>query len=147
MEKCKLLLVEDNQGDIRLVQEAVRESELDFNIRVASNGREALELLGFGSESNPENLPDIILLDLNLPRLSGREVLSMIKKDPLYRRIPVLIFSSSENQEDIFRSYQLHANCYISKPTGFEDYIKVIHSILEFWFHDATLPGYSAPEQ
>jgi CheY-like chemotaxis protein len=140
MKRCNLLLVEDNQGDVRLVREALRESGAEFRIKVAGNGHEALNLIGYGQETVPASLPDVILLDLNLPRLSGRELLKILKKDPLYRRIPVLIFSSSQNQEDIQNCYQSRANCYISKPTGFEDYIQVIHRIIEFWFQAATLP-------
>ncbi len=140
MRKCNLLLVEDNQGDVRLVREALRESGVEIRIKVAGNGHEALSLMGYGEEINPECFPDVILLDLNLPRLSGRELLTILKKDPLYRRIPVLIFSSSQNEEDIKYCYQSRANCYISKPTGFDDFIQVIHKILEFWFQAAKLP-------
>jgi len=140
MEKCNLLLVEDNQGDVRLVREALRESEMEFQVRVAGNGQDALRLLGFEKETKSESLPDVILLDLNLPRLSGRELLKILKQNPLYRKIPVLIFSSSQNEDDIEFCYQSRANCYISKPTGFDEYIQVIHKILEFWFESVTLP-------
>jgi CheY-like chemotaxis protein len=140
MEKCNLLLVEDNQGDVRLVREALQESGIDFQVRVAGNGHEALHLLGYEQETDPDCLPDVILLDLNLPRLNGRELLSILKENNLYRRIPVVIFSSSQNEEDIKLCYQSRANCYISKPIGFEDYIQVINRILEFWFKTATLP-------
>lgn len=140
MKQCNLMLVEDNQGDVRLVREALRESGIEFRIKVAGNGHEALNLLGYGQETIPECLPDVILLDLNLPRLSGRELLLILKEDSLYRKIPVVIFSSSQSEEDIKFCYQSRANCYISKPTGFDEYIQVIHRILEFWFQSATLP-------
>lgn len=135
----EILLVEDNPGDVRLIQEMLSDTELKHNLRVASDGGEAMQQLYVdGLARKP--IPDIILLDLNLPQLSGHEVLAAVKGDPELWRIPVIVLTSSTSEEDIVKAYDNHANCYIAKPVGLESYYKVMKSIEEFWFKVATLP-------
>ena len=135
-----ILLVEDNPGDVRLTREALREGKIRNNLHVARDGVEALAFLRREGGHADAPRPDVILLDLNLPRKSGREVLSEVKQDPALRQIPVVVLTSSEAEEDIVRAYDLHANCYISKPVDLDQFITVVKSIEDFWFTVVKLP-------
>ena len=140
IKPIEILLVEDNPGDVRLTKEALMEGKVLNNMSVARDGVEALEILR--REGEYENLlkPDIILLDLNLPRMDGREFLAIIKNDPDLRRIPVVILTTSKAEEDIIHTYDLHANCYITKPVDLEQFIEVVKSVEDFWFTIVKLP-------
>ena len=137
----EILLVEDNLGDARLTQEALREARVSNHMSLVRDGVEALAFLrregGYASAPRP----DLILLDLNLPRKDGREVLSEIKSDERLRRIPVVVLTVSQADEDILRAYNLSANCYITKPVDLEQFIKVVRSIENFWLAIVRLPG------
>ncbi|MFA7269248.1 MAG: response regulator [Sterolibacterium sp.] len=139
--QAEFLLVEDNPGDVRLTQEALSESKLRNHLSVVGDGVEALAFLRRQGGYADAPRPDIILLDLNLPKKSGREVLAEIKADPLLKRIPVVIITSSEAEQDILASYDLHVNCYISKPVDLDQFIKVVRSIETFWITIVKLPG------
>ena len=143
-QPVEILLVEDNPGDVRLAQEALREGEVHNNLHVASDGEEALRFLRRERGYEQAVRPDLILLDLNLPKLDGREVLSEIKADPSLRRIPVVVLTTSDADSDIARSYDLHANCYITKPVDIEQFIVLVQSIEAFWFTIVKLPPASA---
>ncbi|MBM4463804.1 MAG: response regulator [Chloroflexi bacterium] len=135
-----ILLVEDNPGDVRLMLEALKESKIRNNIFVVEDGVEAMDfLLRKGKYVNSPR-PDLILLDLNLPRKSGREVLAEIKSDASLRRIPVVVVTVSRDEEDILKAYDLYANCYITKPIDFNQFIKITKSIEEFWLEIVKLP-------
>jgi chemotaxis family two-component system response regulator Rcp1 len=136
----EILLVEDNPADVRLTQEALKEGKVRNRLSVAKDGLEALAMLR--REGNFENAPrpDLILLDLNLPRMDGRELLAIVKEDPRFRRIPVVILTTSKAEEDIVRTYNLHANCYISKPVDLDQFIAVVKSIDDFWLSIVRLP-------
>lgn len=136
----EILLVEDNPGDVRLTREALREGKVRNNLYVASDGVEALAFLRREGEYANAVRPDLILLDLNLPRKDGREVLEDIKADPSLRYIPVVVLTSSQAEQDILRAYDLHANCYVSKPVDLDQFIHVVHSIENFWFTIVKLP-------
>lgn len=135
-----ILLVEDNPGDVRLTREALRESKLLNELAVASDGVEALAMLRRQGDYSDATTPDLILLDLNLPRLDGREVLQAVKEDPVLRRIPVVVLTTSEAEQDILRAYDLHANCYIVKPVDLEQFLHVVRSIEDFWLTIVKLP-------
>lgn len=139
-QAIEILLVEDNAGDVRLTQEALREGKVKNNLNVARDGAEALRFLRREAPFENAPQPDLILLDLNLPRLDGREVLREIKADPALRVIPVVVLTTSSADADIVRSYQLHANCYITKPVDLEQFISVVKSIDEFWLTIVRLP-------
>jgi chemotaxis family two-component system response regulator Rcp1 len=136
----EILLVEDNPGDVRLTIEALRESKVRNNLRVARDGVEAMQLLRREDQFAQSVRPDLILLDLNLPRKDGREVLSEIKAEPALKSIPVVVLTTSTAEQDVLQSYQLQANCYISKPVDLEQFIKVVRSIEDFWLTIVTLP-------
>jgi CheY-like chemotaxis protein len=136
----EVLLVEDNPGDVRLTREALREGKIRNNLHVARDGVEALAFLRRQGEHAGAPRPDLILLDLNLPRKDGREVLTEIKDDASLRQIPVVVLTSSQAEEDIIRAYDLHANCYISKPVDLDQFISVVRSIEDFWFTVVKLP-------
>mgnify|MGYP000735857053 CR=1 FL=1 len=136
-----ILLVEDNAGDVRLTREALKEGKVGNSLTVAPDGVEALAILRQEGRYAGETRPDLILLDLNLPRLDGREVLERIKADEVLRRIPVVVLTTSKAEEDILRSYNLHANCFIAKPVEFESFVGVVRTIDEFWLAVVTLPG------
>ena len=145
IKPIEILLVEDNIGDIRLTQEALKESNLLVNLRVVRDGLEAMELLRHSDTPNP----DLILLDLNLPRKDGREVLQEIKSDADLKRIPVVVLTTSEAESDILATYGFHANCYITKPVDMDQFIKIVKMLNEFWFTIVKLPpresnGYAA---
>jgi two-component system, chemotaxis family, response regulator Rcp1 len=137
----EILLVEDNPGDVRLTKEALKEGKVYSNLHWAKDGVEALEFLRKQGKFAGSPRPDIILLDLNLPKKDGREVLSEIKNDDDLKRIPVVILTTSKAEEDVLRSYQLHANCYVTKPVDLEKFIVVVQSIDMFWLTIVTLPN------
>jgi two-component system, chemotaxis family, response regulator Rcp1 len=137
----EILLVEDNPGDVRLTKEALKEGKVYSNLHWAKDGVEALEFLRRQGKFAGVPRPDIILLDLNLPKKDGREVLSEIKNDDDLKRIPVVILTTSKAEEDVLRSYQLHANCYVTKPVDLEKFIGVVQSIDMFWLTVVTLPN------
>jgi len=136
----EILLVEDNPGDHRLTKEALHEGKVYNNLHWVKDGVEALEFLKRRGVHANAPRPDIILLDLNLPKKDGREVLSEIKQDPELRAIPVVILTTSKAEEDVLKSYHLHANCYVTKPVDLEKFIVVIQSIDRFWLSVVTLP-------
>ena len=139
-EPVNILLVEDNPGDVRLTKEALRDAKVYNNIYVVKDGVEAMEFLRKEGSFAHVSAPDLILLDLNLPRKDGREVLAEIKNDPKIKRIPVVILTGSKADEDVMKSYDLHANCYVTKPVDLNGFIKIMHSIEEFWFTIVKLP-------
>ena len=136
----EILLVDDNPGDIRLTQEALKDSKVLNNLNVVEDGLEALNYLRKKGKFKNEVTPDLILLDLNLPKRNGREVLSEIKNDELLKCIPVVILTISRAEEDILKSYELHANCYITKPVDMNQFVKIVRSIENFWFSIVKLP-------
>lgn len=136
----EILLVEDNIGDVRLTQEALAEGKVANNLAVVSDGVEALAYLRQESPYTKAVRPDIVLLDLNLPRLDGRGVLEVIKKDESLKQIPVVVLTTSQAEEDIARTYSLNVNCYIKKPVDLDQFIEVVKAIDNFWFSVVTLP-------
>ena len=138
----EILLVEDNPGDVRLTIESLRETKVRNNLRVARDGVEALAMLRREGPHAEFVRPDLILLDLNLPRKDGREVLADIKADPQLRTIPVVVLTTSRAEQDVLRSYELQANCYITKPVDLEQFITVVRSIEDFWLTIVTLPRF-----
>lgn len=138
---AEFLLVEDNPGDVRLTREALKECKLRNNLSVVGDGVEALAFLRREGQYAEAPRPDVILLDLNLPRKGGREVLAEIKADPVLRRIPVVVITSSEAEQDVLASYDLHVNCYVNKPVDLDQFIKVVRSIGTFWLTIVKLPG------
>jgi two-component system, chemotaxis family, response regulator Rcp1 len=142
-ESIEILLVENNLGDVRLTQEALKDSKLFSTLRVVYDGEEAMDFLWRRGNYADAPRPDIILLDLNLPRKDGREVLREIKEDNSLQRIPVVVMTTSENEVDILKSYQLHANCYITKPVDFNRFVTIVQSIETFWFQIVKLPPHS----
>jgi two-component system, chemotaxis family, response regulator Rcp1 len=142
-ETCRpieILLVEDNPGDVRLTQEALREGKVRNHLHVAADGVEAIAFLRREGQYANAPQPDLVLLDLNLPKKSGREVLAEIKEDPDLRRIPVVILTVSKAEEDVLKSYNLHANCYITKPVNLDQFLEVVKSIEDFWLTVVMLP-------
>lgn len=137
----EILLVEDNPGDSRLTLEAIRDCAVDTHLKVARDGVEAMALLRKEGVYGDAARPALILLDLNLPKKGGREVLAEIKNDPELRRIPVVVFSTSVSEDDVLMAYNLHANCYIPKPTDMSELIAVIRCIEEFWLTRVRLPA------
>lgn len=136
-----ILLVEDNRGDIRLIQEALKKTAAQCEVAIARDGMEAMEYLRQDGEFAGAVRPDLILLDLNLPKKDGREVLAEIKADPSLKHIPIIVLTTSRNEEDIFKSYDLHVNCYISKSRNLSELFKIVRGIEEFWLETATLPS------
>jgi two-component system, chemotaxis family, response regulator Rcp1 len=136
----EILLVEDNPGDVRLTREALREGKIYNNLHCAKNGVEALEFLRRDGQYANAPRPDIILLDLNLPQMDGREVLSVIKNDESLKHIPIVVLTTSQAEEDVVRSYHLHANCYVTKPVDLDKFIHVVKAIDRFWLTVVTLP-------
>jgi len=137
----EILLVEDNPGDVRLTQEALKESKISNNLSVVMDGMEAMEYLRREGRFAQAVRPDLILLDLNLPRKNGREVLAEIKEDQDLRHIPVVILTISQDEDDVLKAYNLHANCYIIKPLDLNRFLKVVHSIEDFWLTIVKLPS------
>jgi two-component system response regulator len=136
----EILLVEDSPVDVLITREALAEAKVLNTIYVAENGVEAIDFLHKRGKFTSVPTPDLILLDLNLPRKNGREVLAEIKADENFKRIPVIVLTTSSAEEDILRSYHLHANCYVVKPVEFESFVKAVQSIQHFWFSVVTLP-------
>lgn len=136
-----ILLVEDNPGDVRLTEEAFRESKIRNRFHSVPDGVEAMAFLRQEEQYAEAPRPDVILLDLNLPRKDGRQVLEEIKTDRYLQRIPVVVLTTSQAEEDIIRTYNLHANCYITKPVDLEQFLKVVKSINEFWLSIVMLPS------
>ncbi len=137
----EILLIEDSPGDIRLTQEALKDSKISNNLHVVTDGVEAMAFLRKEGKYSEKPRPDLILLDLNLPKKDGREVLAEIKKDEQLKRIPVIILTVSEAEEDVLKTYNLHANCYITKPVDLEQFLKVVKTTENFWFTIVTLPN------
>lgn len=137
----EILLVEDNPADIRLTQVAIKNSKIANNLHVVNDGIEAIHFLRKEENHKDKPKPDLILLDLNLPKKNGFEVLSEIKNDPDLRRIPVVILSISDAEEDLLKTYNLHANCYIKKPVDIIEFEKIVKSIGNFWFSIVILPN------
>jgi chemotaxis family two-component system response regulator Rcp1 len=136
----EILLVEDNPHDLRLTEEALKDSKILIHLHVAKDGEEALEFLQREGSHKAAPRPDLILLDLNLPKVDGREVLEIIKADANLRLIPVVVLTTSEAEEDIIASYRLQANCYITKPIDLGEFTKVVQAIEGFWFSIVKLP-------
>jgi CheY-like chemotaxis protein len=135
-----ILLVEDNPGDVRLTKEALKDAKVMNEIYVAKDGVEAMDFLNKKGAFKEAPTPDMILLDLNLPRKDGREVLAEVKKDPNLKHIPVIILTTSKADEDIIKTYNLHANAYITKPVDLNRFVEIIHALEEFWFTIVKLP-------
>jgi CheY-like chemotaxis protein len=136
----EVLLVEDSPGDVRLTQEAFREANVSIHLHVASDGVEAMAFLRHEGRHGHAPRPDLILLDLNLPKMDGREVLAQIKGDDSLKTIPTVILTTSESEADIVKSYQLQANCYLSKPVQLDAFEKLVGSINDFWLTKVKLP-------
>jgi len=135
-----ILLIEDNPGDVRLTQEAFKEGSIDIQLDVVMDGVEAIKYLKKEMPYNQATTPDLILLDLNLPKKDGREVLQDIKTDNNLKRIPVVVLTTSNAQQDILKSYNLHVNCYVNKPVDFDKFFDIIQKIEDFWLGTAILP-------
>jgi chemotaxis family two-component system response regulator Rcp1 len=136
----EILLVEDNPGDVRLTKEALKVGKVYSNLHTVKDGVEAMEFLRRQGRFKGVPRPDIILLDLNLPRKDGREVLEEIKSDDEFKRIPVVVLTTSKAEEDVLRTYNLHANCYVTKPVDLEKFMVVVKTIDSFWLTVVTLP-------
>jgi chemotaxis family two-component system response regulator Rcp1 len=139
-EAIEVLLVEDSPGDVRLTREALKDAKVHISLHVATDGIEAMAYLERTGMYVSVSRPDLILLDLNLPRKDGREVLKEIKESPSLRTIPVVILTTSSSDADVLQSYHLHANCYISKPVDLDGFLKVVRSIDNFWLSVVKLP-------
>lgn len=140
----EILMVEDNPGDVRLTREAFKEGKVRNELHVAEDGVAALDFLYRRPPHQQAPRPDLILLDLNLPKKDGREVLETIKSDPSLKTIPVVILTTSQAEEDVIRAYHLSANCYVTKPVDFEQFMRIVQTIEEFWLSVVTLPPRSA---
>ncbi len=136
----EILVVEDNPGDVRLIQENLKAFKMANEVHVVKDGVEAMQYLRQQGPYTGTTPPDLIILDLNLPKKNGREVLAEIKEDPVLKRIPVIILTSSEADDDILKAYDLHANCYVTKPGRLDDFVKVIQAIEYFWISIVKLP-------
>ncbi len=139
-QPIEILLVEDSPGDIRLTQEVLKGGKINNHLSVVEDGVQAIAFLNRELPYTTAPYPNLILLDLNLPKKDGREVLEVIKADPKFKRIPVIILTTSRAEEDIAQAYDLHANCYIAKPIDLDQFIRVIKSIEEFWLTIVKLP-------
>ncbi len=140
MKAYEILLVEDNQSYVSLMMEALEESQVLTNMNVAMDGAEAMAFLHRQSKYAHAPRPDLIVLDLNLPKIKGQKVLEEVKNDPDLKRIPVVIFTVSSAEQDILKSYNLHANCYIIKPKNLDQFMEVVKSTINFWFTIVQLP-------
>lgn len=136
----EVLLIEDSPGDVRLTREAFRDAKMAVQLHVVPDGVEAMSFLNHDGPHAKASRPDLILLDLNLPRMDGREVLAQIKEDERLKAIPVVVLTTSVSQEDIQRTYHLHANCYLTKPVDLNEFLRVVKSIDEFWLTLVKLP-------
>jgi CheY-like chemotaxis protein len=142
----EILLVEDNPGDVRLTEEALKEGKVIHHLTVAWDGEEAMAILRREGKHAKAPRPDILFLDLNLPKKDGREVLEEIKKDPKLKIIPVVILTTSQDEQDVLKSYKLHANCYVTKPVDLIQFMNVVSTIEDFWFSIVVLPNKKRPE-
>lgn len=140
-QPIEILLVEDNPGDVRLTMEAFKDGKVQNKLHIAKDGMEATAFLHREGKYADAPRPDLILLDLHLPKKDGYEVLAEIKEDPELKQIPVVILTSSKAEEDVLKTYNLHANCYITKPIDLEQFIMVVKSIRDFWFTIVKLPS------
>ena len=140
VKPIEILLVEDNEADVRLTREALKENKVANELHVVGDGEEAIAFLRQQGKYAEESRPDLILLDLNLPKKDGREVLAEIKADDDLKRIPVVVLSISKAEEDILKTYNLHANCFITKPIDLEQFVIVVQSIEDFWLSVVKLP-------
>lgn len=139
-QPIEILLIEDNPGDIRLTREALKDAKIKNNLTVIEDGKDAYDYLLQKGAYKGAIKPDLILLDLNLPKMDGRELLQKIKSDTALRVIPVVVLTTSKHEEDILKSYDYHANCYINKPVDFNNLLTIVKSIEEFWFKIVKLP-------
>ena len=137
---AEVLLVEDNAADVRLTREAMKEGRILNNLHVVGDGEAAIDFLMQRPPFADAPRPDLVLLDLNLPKKSGREVLAVIKQSPALKTIPVVVLTTSRAEEDILKTYQLHANCFITKPVDLDNFIKVVHQVEDFWLLVVRLP-------
>ncbi|MCP6762241.1 MAG: response regulator [Fischerella sp. CENA71] len=137
----EILLIEDNPGDVELTKIALEDSKISVNLNVVEDGVEAIAFLRREGKYTQVPYPDIVLLDLNLPKKDGREVLAEIKADDRLKRIPVVVLTTSQAEEDVLRVYNLSANCYITKPVDFDQFVKIVQSIENFWFTIVKLPS------
>jgi CheY-like chemotaxis protein len=140
MNPIDILLVEDNPGDVRLTREALRDGKVRNTLHVVEDGVEAMAFLRREGKFAGAPRPDIVFLDLNLPRKNGREVLAEVKSDPELMRIPIVVLTTSKDEQDVLKAYEYHANCYITKPVDLEQFLTVVKSIEEFWFTVVRLP-------
>lgn len=136
-----ILLIEDNEADVRLTREGIKEAKILNHLYVVNDGVDAMKFLKKTDSYSDAPTPDLILLDLNLPKKDGREVLEEIKQDPDLKQIPVVILTTSEAEQDILKSYKLHANCYVTKPIGINQFVDVIKAIEGFWLTIVKLPN------
>ena len=136
----EILLVEDNPGDVLLTRRALKDGKVSNHLSVVEDGEAALDFVRHQGTYASAAMPDLILLDLNLPKMDGREVLDVLKADARLRRIPVVILTTSKAEEDVLRAYNLNANCYITKPVDFDQFVRVVRAIEEFWLTIVTLP-------
>ena len=139
-EPIEILLAEDNPGDVRLTEKALEHGKILNNLYVVNNGIEAMEFLQQEGEYADEPRPDLVLLDLNMPKMDGRDVLEEMREDPSLRRIPVVVLTSSEAEEDVVRSYELNANAYLTKPVNFDGFVDIVGRIEDFWFSVVKMP-------
>jgi chemotaxis family two-component system response regulator Rcp1 len=135
-----ILLVEDNPGDIRLTREVFKEGKVRNNLHVCCDGEEAMDYLQLRGKYTNASRPDLVLLDLNLPRKDGRQVLEEVKQDPILRTIPIVILTTSAAEQDILKSYNLHANCYNTKPVDLNQFVRVVNYIQDYWLEIVKLP-------
>ncbi len=140
MQQIHILLVDDNEGDILLTREALEEARIINKISIAYDGMEAIDFLKKVAPHTADGMPDLILLDINLPKMNGTEVLSIIKRDPELRRIPVIMLTTSSSEKDILASYNNYANCYITKPVDLQRFMDVVRTIEDFWISIVRLP-------
>lgn len=139
--QIEILLIEDNPGDARLTQEAMRAAKMTNVLHVVEDGVQAMEFLRQRSRFKDAPRPDLILLDLNLPKKDGRAVLAEVKADPDLRRIPVVVLTTSRSEEDVMQAYDMHANAYVTKPVNLDQFMRIVALIDEFWLKVVTLPG------
>jgi CheY-like chemotaxis protein len=139
-DPIEILLAEDNPGDVRLTEKALDHGNIINNLHVVKNGVKALQFLRQEGEFSDKPRPDLVLLDLNMPKKDGREVMEEMKGDPSLRRIPVVVLTSSEAEEDVVRSYELNANAYLTKPVDFDGFVDIVKRIEDFWFSVVKMP-------
>lgn len=139
-QAIEILMVEDNPSDVRLTIEAFKDAKVLNNMSVASDGEDALKFLKREGRYKDSPRPDLILLDLNLPRMNGKEVLGEIKRDPDLKRIPVVVLTTSDNEQDVRRAYDLHVNAYVRKPVDLDQFIKIVEAVEDFWLSVVKLP-------